>query len=151
MKLREEIKQSKPFESREQEAFLNLQRTAEHLRRKSAEMLKPWELSGPQYNVLRILRGAGREGLPCSEIGARMVTEDSDITRLLDRLAKKGLIERARSPRDRRVVTTRATRKALSLLLELDGPMRDSAKQLMGGLSATELDSLNATLERLRT
>lgn len=151
MKLRDEIKQTKPFESREQEAFLNLQRTAEHLRRRSAKLLKPWKLSATQYNVLRILRGAGRDGLPCSEIGARMVTEDSDITRLLDRLEKKGLIERARSPRDRRVVTSRATRKALGLLSELDGLVRDSAKKLMGGLSASDLETLSATLERLRS
>lgn len=150
MKLREEIKQTKPFESREEEAFLNLVRTAEHLRRKSEEVLKPWNLSGTQYNVLRILRGAGKPGLPCSEIGARMVTQDSDITRLLDRLENKGLIERARSSRDRRVVTARATRQAIRLLFDLDAPVRDSAKRWMGSLSAQELESLSATLERLR-
>jgi DNA-binding MarR family transcriptional regulator len=150
MKLRDEIKQSMPFESREQEAFLNLQRTAEQLGRKSAEVLKPWKISGAQYNVLRILRGAGKRGLPCSEISARMVTADSDITRLLDRLEQKGLIARARSPQDRRVVTSRATRKALALLARLDAPMRDSGRQLMAGLSAEELDALNSTLERLR-
>lgn len=151
MKLRDEIKQTKPFESAEQEAFLSLQRTAEHLLRRSVEVLKPWDLSMTQYNVLRILRGAGKNGLPCSEIGERMVTEDSDITRLLDRLEKKGLIERARSAHDRRVVTARATRKALQLLSRLDAPVRDSAKQLMGGLSAQELETFSATLERLRT
>lgn len=150
MKLRDEIKQSKPFESREQEAFLNLQRTAEHLRRKTIERLKPWKLSAAQYNVLRILRGAGKHGLPCSEIGARMVTEDSDITRLLDRLEQKGLIARARSSKDRRVVSTRVTRKGLGLLTELDAPMRESSKKLMAGLSAEDLAKLNSILERLR-
>jgi DNA-binding MarR family transcriptional regulator len=150
LKLRDEIKQTKPFESAEQEAFLSVQRTAEHLRRRSVGVLKPWGLSMTQYNVLRILRGVGKQGLPCSEIGERMVTEDSDITRLLDRLEKKGLIERARSARDRRVVTARATRKALQLLSRLDAPVRDSAKQLMAGLSAQELETLSAILERLR-
>jgi DNA-binding MarR family transcriptional regulator len=150
MALRDEIKQTKPFQSAEQEAFLSLQRTAEHLRRKTAEVLKPWDLSMTQYNVLRILRGAGKHGLPCSEISARMVTADSDITRLLDRLEKKGLIERARSAKDRRIVTSLATRKAISLLSKLDVPVRESAKQLMGSLSAQELEALNATLERLR-
>ncbi len=150
MKLRDEIKQTKPFESREEEAFLNLQRTAEQLRRRAAEILKRSKLSATQYNVLRILRGAGRDGLPCNEIGARMVTEDSDITRLLDRLEKKGLIARARSASDRRVVVARATRKALDLLAQLDAPVRESAKRLMAGLSAQELETLNAVLERLR-
>lgn len=150
MKLRDEIKQSKPFESREEEAYLNLQRTAEQLRRRAGDALKRSKLSATQYNVLRILRGAGRPGLPCSEIGARMVTHDSDITRLLDRLEQKGLIERARSADDRRVVVARATRKALDLLALLDVPVRESSKKLMAGLSAQELDNLNATLERLR-
>jgi DNA-binding MarR family transcriptional regulator len=150
MKLREEIKQSKPFESREEEAYLNLQRTAEHLRRRAADVLKRSKLSATQYNVLRILRGAGRPGLPCSEIGARMVTHDSDITRLLDRLEQKGLIERERNADDRRVVVARVTRKALDLLAQLDAPVRESSKKLMAGLSAQDLDSLNATLERLR-
>ena len=151
MKLRDEIKQTKPFASREEEALLNLQRTAERLNWRWAEMLKPWDLTPAQYNALRILRGAGKAGLACSEIGARMVTQDSDITRLLDRLEKKGLVARARNSRDRRVVTARATAKGLALLATLDAPARDSAKQLMGELSATELSTLTATLERLRS
>ena len=151
MKLREEIKQGKPFASPEEEAFLNLQRTAEYLRAKSAAWLKPWGLSPAQYNALRILRGAGTPGLACKEIGARMVTPDSDITRLLDRLEKKGLIERWRDKRDRRVVTARATRRALKLLACLDPPARDSAKGLMDKLSANELLALNSSLEKLRS
>jgi DNA-binding MarR family transcriptional regulator len=132
MKLRDEIRQTKPFASPEEEAYLNLQRTAEYLRAKSAAWLRPWDLSLTQYNVLRILRGAGKGGLACSEIGARMVTQDSDITRLLDRLEKKGLIERWRDERDRRVVMARATRQAVTL-------------------SSHELASLNSTLEKLRS
>jgi DNA-binding MarR family transcriptional regulator len=150
MKLQDEIKQTKPFEGPEEEAFLNLQRTAEYLRRKTSEMLKPWGLSATQYNALRILRGAGRAGLACREVGARMVTQDSDITRLLDRLEKKGLIERTRGSRDRRVVVARATRQALKLLGEIDAPARASAKALMGELAPRELQELSATLERLR-
>jgi DNA-binding MarR family transcriptional regulator len=150
MKLHTEIKQTKPFESLEQEAFLNLQRTAELLRAKSAEALKPFGLSATQYNALRILRGAGKAGLACSEIGARMVTQDSDITRLLDRLEKKGLIERSRGHKDRRVVVVRATRQALALLAQLDEPMRASAQTFMAGLSTGELQELTSYLERLR-
>jgi DNA-binding MarR family transcriptional regulator len=151
MKLREEIKQVKPFASPEEEAFLNLQRTAEYLRAQSAAWLKNWDLSLTQYNVLRILRGAGKPGLACNEIGARMVTPDSDITRLLDRLEKKGLIERWRDKRDRRVVMARATRPALKMLARLDPPARDSAKELMDKLSASELSALNSSLEKLRS
>jgi DNA-binding MarR family transcriptional regulator len=151
MKLGDEIKQSKPFAGPEEEAYLNLQRTAEHLRAKSAAWLKPWDLSLTQYNVLRILRGAGRAGLACNEIGARMVTQDSDITRLLDRLEKKGLIERWRDKRDRRVVMARVTRQALTLLGRLDAPARISAKDLMGKLSTGELTALNSSLEKLRS
>jgi DNA-binding MarR family transcriptional regulator len=150
MKLRDEIKQTKPFAGPEEEAYLNLQRTAEYLRTKSAEWLKPWDLSLTQYNALRILRGAGKSGLACNEIGARMVTPDSDITRLLDRLEKKGLIERWRDQRDRRVVMARTTRQALTLLGRLDVPARSSVRDLMNKLSSHELASLNSTLEKLR-
>jgi DNA-binding MarR family transcriptional regulator len=151
MKLRDEIRQTKPFASPEEEAYLNLQRTAEYLRAKSAAWLRPWDLSLTQYNVLRILRGAGKGGLACSEIGARMVTQDSDITRLLDRLEKKGLIERWRDERDRRVVMARATRQAVTLLARLDAPARSSSRDLMNKLSSHELASLNSTLEKLRS
>jgi DNA-binding MarR family transcriptional regulator len=151
MKLRDEIKQTKPFASPEEEAYLNLQRTAEYLRAKSAAWLKPWDLSLTQYNVLRILRGAGKLGLACSEIGARMVTQDSDVTRLLDRLEKKGLIERWRDEHDRRVVIACATRQALTLLGRLDAPARSSAKDLMNKLSPHELTALNSSLEKLRS
>jgi DNA-binding MarR family transcriptional regulator len=151
MKLRDEIKQSKPFANLQEEAFLNLQRTAEYLRSKSAEFLKRWDLSPTQYNVLRILRGAGKSGLACSEIGARMVTQDSDVTRLLDRLEKKGLIERARSSKDRRVVTTRTSRRGQELLAKLDAPAGRSVEQMMSRLSPRELRNLSLSLERLRS
>src|SRR3712207_9084149 len=103
-KLRDEIKQARPFRSAEQEAFLNLQRTADVLMARMAEVLKTQGVSPTQYNVLRILRGAGDEGLPCGAVAERMITRDPDITRLLDRLEKQGLIARARDTRDRRVV-----------------------------------------------
>jgi DNA-binding MarR family transcriptional regulator len=151
MKLRDEIRQARPFASPAEEAFLNIQRTAQTLAARMAEALKPWDLSPTQYNALRILRGAGKQGLACSEIGARMVTADSDITRLLDRLAKKGLVERARGAKDRRVVVARATPKAQRLLAELDGPVTQFVRGAMQGLSARELRQLNAGLEKLRS
>src|SRR5215213_3217733 len=106
--LREEIKQTRPFRSPEQEAFLNLQRTADVLMsRMGAVMQDHAGVSPTQYNVLRILRGAGDDGLPCRAVADRMVTRDPDITRLLDRLERDGLISRTRDTRDRRVVLAR--------------------------------------------
>ena len=95
-RLGEEIGQSKPFRSLEQEAFLNIQRTAESLSYDLAKALEPYGLTPTQYNALRILRGAGEGGAACSEIASRMVTRVPDVTRLLDRLEAHGLIVRAR-------------------------------------------------------
>src|SRR5918998_4010285 len=107
--LREEIKQTKPFRSIEDEAYLNLLRTADALLRKETELLKEYGLSPTQYNALRILRGAGTEGVTCGEMSDRMLTKDPDVTRLVDRLETRGLLTRARSDEDRRVVRTRIT------------------------------------------
>ena len=117
--LQEEIKQSRPFRSREEEAYLTLVRTADVLTRTVADQLKDFNISETQYNVLRILRGAGPDGHPCSEVGARLLTRDPDVTRLLDRLEKRDLITRARDASDRRVVTIRITPEGLALLKEL--------------------------------
>src|SRR5713226_6186305 len=111
-----EIKQSKPFTSLEEEAFVALMRTADQLAWRGAEMLKQHGLSPTQYNALRILRGAGAKGLACSEIGERMINRDPDITRLVDRLERRGLVQRSRDKRDRRVITTRITGAGLELL-----------------------------------
>src|SRR5438552_16243281 len=123
-KLAREIKQTKPFSSAEEEAILNIQRTASLLAQAFAETLKPHGLSETQYNALRILRGAGAAGLACQEIAERMIARDPDITRLLDRLEARKLIGRARSKADRRVVVTRITPEGLRLLSALDGEAR---------------------------
>src|SRR5688572_9077942 len=115
-RLQEELKQTKPFTSLEEEVILNLVRTAEHVVSRTAEVLKPANLTPTQYNALRILRGAGPDGLTCGEIGERMVTKESDITRLLDRLERRGLISRERPETNRRVVITRVTDEGLRLL-----------------------------------
>src|SRR6266536_5283270 len=107
--LQAELKQKVPFTSREQEAYLSLLRTADALQSSMESKLKEFGLTGTQYNALRILRGAGADGLPCSEVGERMITRDPDITRLLDRLQKRGLVERARGRGDRRVVYGKIT------------------------------------------
>ena len=145
-RLRAEIKQRKPFQTLQQEAFLNLQRTADALMRAVAEVLKPAGLSPAQYNVLRILRGAGPEGLACREVGERMVTRDPDITRLLDRLEERGLVGRSREREDRRVITTRITGEGLRILKRLDGPVARVQERQLAHLGARRLRALIALL-----
>ena len=150
MTLQKEIKQRKPFASLEQEVVLNVMRTAGALRQGTTELLKPYDLSAPQYNVLRILRGAGDEGLPCSEVGDRLVSRDPDVTRLLDRLEKRGLIERGRSEADRRVVTATITKKGVELTNELDTPVTEMHADQLGHMKKKELKKLVALLEKAR-
>ena len=110
-KLTKELGQTKPFALREEEAFLNLARTFEFLQQQLADLLKQFQLTPTQYNVLRILRGAGEEGVTCSQAAERMLTPDPDMTRLLDRMENRSLIQRERSRQDRRIVITRITGK----------------------------------------
>jgi DNA-binding MarR family transcriptional regulator len=145
-----ELKQSRPFASAAEEAQLGVQRTAEVLGRGTAELLRPYGLTPTQYNVLRILRGAGPEGLPCAEIGTRMLTHEPDVTRLLDRLQKAGLIARARAAADRRVVLTRITESGLVLLARLDGPVAELSRRRLGALSDGDLRSLIHLLDAVR-
>ena len=145
-----EIKQSRPFPSLEAEAAVNLIRSADTAQRALAAALKPHQLSPEQYNVLRILRGAGHDGLPCGEIAARMVTRDPDITRLLDRLESRRLIGRTRNTTDRRVVTTRVRPEGLRLLERLDRPLNEVNKRLMGHLGPKRLRTLVSLLEAVR-
>src|SRR5262245_3198874 len=113
--LQQEIKQTRPFATAELEAFLSLVRTSDLIHREAQAILKAQGLSEAQYNVLRILRGAGPDGLSCSELGSRLVSFDPDVTRLLDKLEARGLVVRSRDGRDRRVVTVRASSAGLAL------------------------------------
>jgi DNA-binding MarR family transcriptional regulator len=149
-KLQKELKQTKPFTSLEEEVLLNLARTAEHVSARLAGVLKRADLTPTQYNALRILRGAGQDGLTCGEIGGRMVTRESDITRLLDRLEKRGLIMRERPETNRRVVVTRITDEGLNVLAELDGPVQEANRAAAGHLGRARLKTLNEMLEDLR-
>lgn len=127
--------------SPEESAFLELLRTTDMLSRRFAPLLKAEELSSTQYNVLRILRGAP-EGLPCGEIGNRMITRDPDITRLLDRLEKRGLVSRCRETKDRRLVLTRITDKGLEFLARLDEPIQEIHRAQLGHLGRERLQTL---------
>ena len=131
--------------------FVNLLRAADALARGAEALLKPTGLSATQYNVLRILRGAGQEGLACREVGCRMISRDPDITRLMDRMESRGLIARARGEEDRRVVKTRLTAEGLRILGELDAPVQELHRRQLHHLPAKELRQLSRLLERART
>lgn len=137
------------YGSPEEAAFLDLVRTADLLTRNVIHLLKTADLSSNQYNVLRILRGA-QEGLTCGEVGDRMITRDPDITRLVDRLEKRGLVARDRDAKDRRIVLVRITPEGLKLLAQLDEPVQEAHHRQLGHLGRTRLRQLAALLEAAR-
>ncbi len=143
-------KSSRPAVSLENGIFVGLLQAADTLAQEAEQLLKGAGLSGAQYNVLRILRGAEPEGLPCRGIGDRMISHDPDMTRLLDRMEKRGLITRERQTNDRRVVKTRITPQALSLLKTLDQPVRELHKRQFRHMSAARLKILSNLLEEVR-
>jgi DNA-binding MarR family transcriptional regulator len=149
MGLKEEIRQTRPFQSPGQEARLAILRTADAIRRDMLRIVGPYGLSMEQYNVLRILRGAGGDGLPTLEVAARMIEQTPAITRLIDKLEAKKLVERVRSDSDRRQVFCRISPAGLKVLAELDWPVRE-ANQRIGGLSRAALRQLIASLEKIR-
>src|SRR5262245_16214328 len=139
-------KQSRPRRralSLEERVYLDLLRTCEALSRRVSEVLKSEDLSPTQYNVLRILPGAP-DGLACGEIGNRMITRDPDITRLLDRLERRGLISRCRSAEDRRVVMARILPEGLRLLARLDERVEETHRRQLGHLGRGRLEKLAA-------
>jgi DNA-binding MarR family transcriptional regulator len=148
--LQAELKQKIPFASREAEAYLSLLRTADALQTQVEAQLREFGLTGTQYNALRILRGAGPEGLPCREIGERMITRDPDITRLLNRLENRGLAERTRTKRDRRVVYGKITAAGLKLLREIDRPLEKFGREMLRHVGQDKLKQLIELLELVR-
>jgi len=141
----------KPASALEQEAYLSLLRTADALARGAEEVIKPFGLSGTQYNILRILRGAGAQGLCCHEAAERMLTHDPDITRLLDRLERRGLVVRARASSDRRVITAQITPEGLRILAKLDKPIEECHQRQFGHLGPRRLAQLIDLLNSART
>lgn len=134
----------------EDQAFILIQKTADALAQEVEQFLKRSGLTGTQYNVLRILRGAGPEGLACSSIGEKMISHDPDMTRLLDRMQKRGLITRHRQSNDRRVVKTRITSQGLALLKRLDRPVHKLHRQQFEGVSQQRLKTLLESLGQVR-
>jgi len=138
------------FRSREQEATLGLLRTADAVKRSLAHLIEPHGITPQQYNVLRILRGAGPDGLPTLTIGERMIEQTPGVTRLVDRLERKGMVVRIPCPKDRRRVFCQITPKGLDLLTELDEPVNRWDAQTVSVLLPSDLDSLITLLDRVR-
>jgi len=148
--LREEIRQTKPFESPTQEAILSVYRTSDVLQRRFVKLVEPHGISLQQYNVLRILRGAGKEGTPTLDIADRMIEKTPGITRLLDKLEAKHLVRRKRCPEDRRQVLCWITDAGLNLLAELDKPIVQASVSSLQSLTQAELKQLISILEKVR-
>ena len=149
--VREAIQQTKPFSSLQQEALIAMLMTTERLRWPLQDLLRAHgDLTPQQFNVLRILRGAGRDGLPTLEIAARMIERTPGITRMIDRLERKGLVVRERASSDRRQVHCRITGAGKTLLRSLDRPAEELDERLLAALSETETKTLIRLLNKVR-
>lgn len=148
--IQKELKQQRPFPSKTQEAAVALLRTADLARRVMNGLVEPLGITLQQYNVLRILRGAGVEGLPTLDIAERMIEQTPGITRLIDRLEAKRLVSRERCPTDRRQVFCRITADGLALLAQLDAPSAVVQNDAFAGITKKELAQLIGILDRLR-
>ncbi len=148
--LRQGLRSRGPFDSPEQEAFLNIQRSAATLGVPFERLFKARGLTGASYNVLRILRGAGAGGRECHEIGEHMVARVPDVTRLIDRLERSNLVTRTRCDKDRRVIHVTVTKAGLDALGELDRPVLAMHRAQLGHLTRGELAELNRILVKAR-
>jgi len=149
-RLQHELRQNKPFANLQAEAFLNIVRTSDLLQHALRQGLKPYGVTETQYNALRILRGAGEQGVTCSEIAERLISHDPDITRLLGRMERDGLARRERDTKDRRVVLTKITDEGLRKLQELDGLVVDAVDRLLAHMGEDDLRKLVELLEKVR-
>jgi len=149
-KLQNEIGKREPFTSIEEEMSLNLLRSADRVTGYFEGPMKAAGLTPTQYNVLRILRGVSPQPIACQEIARRMITRDADLTRLLDRLERRGFIQRERQTDDRRVVHIMITPAGLSLLSGLDSTVTEMNKNVFGNLGTERLNALIELLEQVR-
>jgi MarR family transcriptional regulator, organic hydroperoxide resistance regulator len=149
--MRSRTKEKPAEQALEGRVFVSLLKAADTLNQHSEQLFRSHGLTGAQYNVLRILRGAEPEGLACREIGDRMISHDPDITRLLDRMEKRGMITRERQTHDRRVVKTRITARGMEILKSLDQPVRELHRKQMRHVSPAKLATLEEILEEIGT
>lgn len=148
--LQKEIQQKKPFRGAGQEALIGIVRTADVLKRHMSGVIEPYGVTGQQYNVLRILRGARPDPLPTMEIARRMIENTPGITGLLDRLEEKGFVRRARDDDDRRCSRCSITDKGLRLLAEMDDVVDKAEDEALSMLRGAELARLIETLDAVR-
>jgi DNA-binding MarR family transcriptional regulator len=148
--LAQEIHKKNPFDVPEEEAFLNVMRTHSILSNVVERFLRPYDLSFATYNALRILRAAGKDGKTCSSVGVDMVARVPDVTRLMDRLERQGLVKRAREREDRRVVRVLVTDQGLALLDKVDKPLIELQRGLLGHLPKPELETMSQLLYKTR-
>lgn len=149
-RLQDELKQSRPWDSLQEEVILNIARTYAVVEHALAQVLKPFGITPTQYNVLRILRGAGDLGLCRHEVGERLIRPVPDVTRLLDRMEEMGLITRRRGESDRRFVTTVITAQGLTVLGELDAPILGFHRARLAHLSEDQMRAAIELLEDVR-
>ena len=149
--LKREIAQQRPFSGPEEEALLNLMRTADCLHRAMQRTTRAWGVTSTQYNVLRILRGSQPQGLTCSAIGDRMITAEPDITRLLGRLKAQKLVRQQRDKHDKRVIWTQISSTGLALLAEMDPVVQQAPNELLGHMTHDELTQLIRLVESARS
>lgn len=147
--LQRDIKKKQPFASPEQEAVLNILRTNDQYQNRFGKLFREYGLTSSQYNLLRILRGEGKP-MPCLEIGSRMIQVVPAMTGLIDRLEKLQFVRRERCTEDRRVIYIELTDKATKLLSDMDEPVTDLEKTLIGHLTRKELKELSRLLEKAR-
>jgi DNA-binding MarR family transcriptional regulator len=145
------LKQTRPFVSLEQEVYLSILRTASELSYSVDQFFRPFDITPSQYNVLRILRGAGTDGLCRNEISERMVTATPDMSRLLDRMEKAGWVTRERAEDDRRQVSTYITKSGMELLVMLEPSTRDFVTRLFAGTAVSDLKTVLKVNDRIRT
>src|ERR1700691_3367118 len=144
------LRQKRPFVSLEQEVYLGILRTASELSYTVDQFFRPFGITSSQYNVLRILRGAGSDGLCRNEISERMVTATPDMSRLLDRMEKAGWVTRKRAEGDRRQVSTNITKSGLELLARLETPTYDFVTRFFAGAAASDLKTVLKVNDQIR-
>src|SRR5580692_8218735 len=145
------LEQNRPFVSLEQEVYLSILRTASELSYAVDQFFRPFDITPSQYNVLRILRGAGTDGLCRNEISERMVTATPDMTRLLDRMEKSGWVTRKRAENDRRQVSTQITKSGMELLARLEKPTADFVTPIFAGATISDLKTVLKVNDQIRT
>jgi DNA-binding MarR family transcriptional regulator len=144
------LKQNRPFVSLEQEVYLSILRTASELSYAADQLFRPFDITSSQYNVLRILRGAGADGLCRNEISERMVTATPDMSRLLDRMERAGWVTRERAEDDRRQVSTYITKSGMKLLETMERPIRDFLARLFHGTAVSDLKTILKVNDQIR-